>query len=634
MKRIRRTVAMFISILLVLVNFGVENGLVYASDKRVVAEESENSAEGNKKLAKSEVPSVIEYEKAIKNKHVKRAKDKEKGLDEIVFINEDGSCTMYIYEQNVKFVDKNGEIKDIDLGIEKISNDKKRKGYSYTNGQNEVNIDFPDKIKDGVVVGEETKEIKMYPVDNTQGDLTIEENKAIYINAYGEGTKLVYTPTLSGVKEEIILDYYNNKEAYTFIYDIGDGYITTLDDECLYIYSKNDEYMGLIEPIYMLDAKGKYNTDSQMNYYKNSDGTWTVEVIPDEEFLLDEDTEYPVIIDPTYNVNISTNSTGIQDVTINSTSTSAGKSGSLFVGNRSNTENGISRVLMKIPSVTSNVCSSIEVQSATVTLRDVMCESTAMTIECRQFTGSSAWTEDNVSWTNYGGSSYGELYSSKTISYANGLNMGHTYNFDVTVAVKEWINSSVKRSQGLVFKATYENVVQNKTFASYQRGSYQPTFTMTYVENKAAFNWEKDLRFLKGREEHYQTPPNCAGYALGIAEWIDALTENFEPNFNSIGNFAYSFKSYVDSYVADRKIVYIYSGDYRKIRLSYNQYLIAARISAGDFHFMVQTDDGKWTQKAGNEAAEQPTYYNPKTEKWNSKYTSDTIYMIVERSDI
>lgn len=642
MKRINKikqivTISITMTLLVSCVNFN--NVSVYANE----INEDINVKNEVVTLSKNDVPDVMTYDAALKSKHIKRERKKENGLNEIIFQNQDGSHTLYVYDQNVKFIDDDGGIKDIDTGIETIKNTKK-KGYTYTNGANVVNVDFPDIIKDGLVVGYDKSEIKMYPTNYIGGKLSVSDDKAIYDNIYGAGTQLIYTPTLNGVKEEIVLEKYNKKEKYTFVYVIGNGYISTLDDDCLYIYSENDELLGLIEPIYMIDANNKYNSNSKMDYYKNEDGTWTVEIIPDKEFLTAEDTVYPVIIDPTYSyiVNYSNNNTGIQDITINSTSTSAGYSGSLFVGNRNNTENGISRILLKVPSITNSICSSIEVQSATVTLRDVLCESFSSTILCCQFEGSTVWNENTVNISDFYGNVdigdydglIGEEYDRKVVSFSQGTSIGHIYSFDVTVAAKEWINSSNKRGQGLIFKSLDESTVRHRTFASYQRGSYQPTFTMVYLTNSGAFEWEELIR-LNSNQSTNETqdprrPPNCAGYALGKNLWLDGFTSGFNVNLSTIGHFAYSFKSYVDSYVVNRNVSAPFSTDWRKTTLESNQYLIATRIGSDDFHFMIQMKDGKWSDKQGTHSAVNRGYINPKLDVyWEDKYTSDTVYMIV-----
>ena len=635
--KIKQIVTISITMTLLVSSLNLNKVSVYAS------EINENIKVKNEvvTLSKNDVPDVMTYDTALKNKHIKREREKENGLNEIVFQNQDGSHTLYVYDQNVKFIDDDGSIKDIDTGIETIKNTK-RKGYTYTNGANDVNVDFPDLIKDGLVVGYDKSEIKMYPTNYVGGELSVSDDKAIYDNIYGAGTQLIYTPTLNGVKEEIVLEKYNKKEKYTFIYEIGNGYISTLDDDCLYIYSENNELLGLIEPIYMIDANNKYNANSTMNYFENDDGTWTVEIIPDKEFLTSEDTVYPVIIDPTYSyiVNYSSNSTGIQDITINSTSTSAGYSGSLFVGNRSNTENGISEVLMRIPSVTNSVCSSIEVQSATVTLRDVMCESSALEIQCHQFNGSPAWSEASTDLSSFANNtSYcGEKYDSKVVSYSNGVSTSHVYSFDVTVAAKEWINNSTKRSCGLLFKAASISSVQSKTFASYQRGSYQPTFTMVYVTNEAAFTFN-DIKDLKAQRPSAGSlyGPNCAGYALGLTDDIKSSASGFNADFTSITNFANSFLGYVNRVYSSRTIISPSVTDWRKIQLASNQYLIAVRIgehttgTSEEFHFKIQLKDGTWSEKKGYNAPVSPSYYNPDNDSsWDSNYTSDTTYLIVQ----
>lgn len=635
--KIKQIVTIIISLSLIVGGLNINRMSVYADETN----EDFKFGNGVVDLSKNDVPDVITYDNAVKNKHVKREREKENGLNEVIFQNKDGSHTLYVYDQNVKFIDDDGSVKDIDNGIETIKNTK-RKGYTYTNGANIVNVDFPDFIKDGLVVGYGKSEIKMYPKSYVGGKLSVSNDKAIYDNIYGAGTQLIYTPTLNGVKEEIVLEKYNKKEKYTFIYEIGNGYISTLDDDCLYIYSENDELLGLIEPIYMIDANNKYNANSKMDYYKNENGTWTVEIIPDKKFLTAEDTVYPVIIDPTYSyiVNYSNNNTGIQDITINSTSTSAGCSGSLFVGNRNNTENGISEVLMRIPSVTNSVCSSIEVQSATVTLRDVMCESSALTIECYQFAGSPGWSETSTDLSSFANNaSYrGEMYDSKVVSYSNGVSSSHVYSFDITVAAKEWINNSTKRSCGLLFKAASISSIQSKTFASYQRGSYQPTFTMVYVTNEAAFTFD-DIKDLKAQRPSAGSlyGPNCAGYALGLTDDIKSSASGFNADFTSITNFANSFLAYVNRVYSSRTIISPSVTDWRKIQLASNQYLIAVRIgehttgTSEEFHFKIQLKDGTWSEKKGYNSPVSPSYYNPDNDSsWDSNYTSDTAYLIVQ----
>lgn len=69
-------------------------------------------------LAESDVPDIIGYNEAIKKDHVSRLySDEGDNLNKVVFLNLDGTKTMYLFDFPVKYVDTNGEIQDISLDI-------------------------------------------------------------------------------------------------------------------------------------------------------------------------------------------------------------------------------------------------------------------------------------------------------------------------------------------------------------------------------------------------------------------------------------------------------------------------------------------------------------------------------------
>jgi len=61
--------------------------------------------------------------------------------------------------------------------------------------------------------------VEMKPVITgvlTLRDTSVADNKVTYNKVFGNGTSLVYTPTLSGVKEDIILQSYTGKSSFSF----------------------------------------------------------------------------------------------------------------------------------------------------------------------------------------------------------------------------------------------------------------------------------------------------------------------------------------------------------------------------------------------------------------------------------
>ncbi|HBE12589.1 MAG TPA: hypothetical protein DCY74_00320, partial [Clostridiales bacterium] len=55
-------------------------------------------------LDKAAVPSLLSYEKAVSQGHVLRLREEEE-LHTIVFLNKDGTKSMYMFDENIKYLD-------------------------------------------------------------------------------------------------------------------------------------------------------------------------------------------------------------------------------------------------------------------------------------------------------------------------------------------------------------------------------------------------------------------------------------------------------------------------------------------------------------------------------------------------
>ena len=147
----------------------------------------------------------------------------------------------------------------------------------------------------------------------------------------------------------------------------------------------------------------------------------------------------------------------------------------------------ISRVLMKFPGLSlSAIPSADKITSATVELRDLMCEDESMMVYCYVFTGNT-WTESTANWSNVNPNSYTDLLSSKLVSYSGGASLPtpHRYSFNITDAVKGWKTGNYTQSKGILFKTTAStensSTYIKKTFSSYNRSSYKPSLTVNYT---------------------------------------------------------------------------------------------------------------------------------------------------------
>ena len=109
---------------------------------------------------------------------------------------------------------------------------------------------FAATVKDGIALSFDSYSIEFYPyytlsnseimstdvIGNTSAQLSTttsvsdnrNTNRISYNSAFGANTSLQYTPTLTGVKEDIILNKYTGVNEFHFIYKtIQDQYLVT-----------------------------------------------------------------------------------------------------------------------------------------------------------------------------------------------------------------------------------------------------------------------------------------------------------------------------------------------------------------------------------------------------------------------
>lgn len=433
-------------------------------------------------LKEEDVPEAVGYEEAVWSNHIERMYDEEgKDLNRVIFKNADGSRTQYLFDYPVKYVDKKGKIQNSSFEIA----DSKDEEYKFETAASISKTRFPKDIKDGIELSGEDVTVTLVPHDvkNTEPERVDDETISY---KYDNKTTIEYSLTYTGFKEDIVVSEYTGQTEYEFtIYT--EGLALAEIDGSFYLVDENEEIKATIGDIIIFTADEKNNAFGKLKaetVVENEEYRMTI--VLDPEYLADPETVYPIRIDPTVEITYDKNGAGaIEDVTLNSLRGSSGSSGSLSVGLRSTY--GISRILMKFPGLDlSDLGTNAQITKAEVQLRDLMCEGTNLTVECRVFTGND-WTESTANWSNVSPNSYSEVIASNTMTYATGkgLSPKHRYSFDITAAVNGWLLGSCDQDKGIIFKAT--DALENgstydcRTIASYNRASNKPSLSVTYT---------------------------------------------------------------------------------------------------------------------------------------------------------
>lgn len=474
-------------------------------------------------LEEFELPDVIDKREADEKGYIGRVREEEKNLNTFVFENSDGTKTIRVFDYPVKYEDKDGRIKDITNYI------RKAEEGTFETKDNSIRTKFPKYFNEGITLNTEKVNIELIPKGmdglakyaSTSIPVQAIDNKTVSY-CYGENTTLEYGLTYTGFKEDIVVSRYTGQTEYDFILNTNGLYLEKKDGS-YYLVDANKEVQATIGDIIIFTADEANNTMGYMTSQTLKEGKeYLLTIHIDAEYLRDEKTVYPIRIDPTIEINYEKNGAGaIQDVTICSSKTQNGSSGSLYIGKRS--DYGICRVLMKFPTLSlASISDASNITNATVEIRDLMCETTAATIQCYAFNGN-AWEESTATWSNTSPNSYTAQLSSNSISYANGKKQttAHRYRFDITTVVKGWKTGTYTQSKGIMFKA--DSNIENgstynyKTFASYNRASYKPSLSISYNSFSDAISLATNVVSsvnitAAGEKKYYKFVPPTTGF--------------------------------------------------------------------------------------------------------------------------
>lgn len=514
MKNFCKKIAIFLSVIALFQIFPV-NAMVS------ITPNSKNVTSSTTTTNHSEIESIP----AMHGPEERLLKD-EFGLNSFVFKAPDGTRTLQYFDHPVKYIDDTGNINDISLSVKPDLNN------GYTAVSHFAEISFPEKIKNGITASFMDTSITMIPITNNNASAFSTDEKIISYFS-DKNTVYNYSVTYSGFKEDIVVNEFTGQTEYSFI--LKTGGLSLIQRNGSYSLTDNvGNVKAFVDEIIIFTADNRNNTYGNLiaeTVTENDEYLMTILIDP--EFLSDEKTVYPITIDPS----VSFNYTGdIDDITINSSDEDPnGSSGSIHCGYRSTY--GKSRILMKFPNLSfSSIPSASSIVSATVEIRDLMCQSESLDIGCYRFTGN-VWSESTATWNTVNANSYATpQLSHNVISYSNGLNQpsSHRYSFDITSAVRLWYSSTTDKNKGIIFKSNSESTLRHKTFASYDRASNKPTLTIVYneqeqvdisntvLESSEIFMYPNEVK----RIRILNMPSTCTAYFLPINSNPDFYLEN------------------------------------------------------------------------------------------------------------
>ena len=555
-------------------------------------------------------------------------------LNTYVFQNADGTHTMYLLDENVKYVAFDGSVHEKDVSLVKINN-------GYTTRENNIGLMIPDNPEKGISLSYGNCRAVLIPqkpeTDLSQIGRTEEENdySILYNDFFGKGIDLRYTATLSGVKEDIILSSYTGINSFVFLVETNGLYVYENDNR--YYLAENEEseeriYLG---SIVVYDRMGKPDFGSMIIETIESGSKYQLTVSANESFLIDPETVYPVTIDPTLTISDTvTGTNSIQDAPVfqNKATMNFGTFQYNTIG-QADTNYGVGRTAVYLSGlVNSTIYNALADSTQITSVKFYIKEATgtaAKNICLYRMKNTESWTESTVTWNNLG------LYETG-INWGGSLSNGEWTFLNITSLVQGWKSGSYKSPGRFVMVMSGTESASYKQFDSseitttanrpYVVFSYAAPITInrlasTYLESEL---YQKDLQFKQ----------NCYGYAIQVyqPEGIPILQSNglYRGYLQQPGDFAgdakYTSAAALDAaygaalkkgsqslfdFTEERMMA-----DFNNLYKTNSEWVIKETTATatvptgyrkiamvtldGDFHFYMRHSSGGWSHKRGS----------------------------------
>ena len=515
----------------------------------------------------------------------------------------DGEYRYVAYAEDVHYLSSNGLLSEIDNSLVVSSDD----GYMYTNVANSWNVSFGETqiklIKDeyGIVMslpsGEAkptvklVKEIKDWEMEVYEKYL---DNSIVY--SY-QGFDIVYSVLTGALKEDIVIYDKESLKNYSFSVKVSNGLQVLNENGVHFINGAGEDVFGFAD-MFMYDAKGKLSDNVSLICEKRGD-YYSFTINPDRSFF-SEDTQYPVVIDPSVIIRGTANT---YDTFVNEEypTLNYNLSTRFWVGGA--VSNNRKRALFDF-SLPSDLYSK-KVTRASIQLR----KDTDTNPSIQAFIVAESWDPEDVTWLDQP-DYYAYLHSDTCSSLGYGW-----YGLDVTQLVIYFLQNSYPY-YGFLLKEAYENNPDQKTrfYSSDSSYEYAPMLIVDYVNSYGT----------RPYQETNTTLVNCMGYALELFDWISAYDLGIDTE-QLYGSTADQIALVVSSAASTWMYSHLYFGNYTHILhydsdLTYSPGAFRVVVRVGfldtngngvfdqndqgqkwDYHWRYQTNNGTgfWADKPG-----------------------------------
>ena len=301
----------------------------------------------------------------------------------------------------------------------------------------------------------------------------LEYESVDYSNVFEEGVSLRLQPNNIGMKEDIILTEAPQSTAFSFELSV-EGVVLELIEEDGVVLIKDQETLekiGFIPQPFMVDSgiQEEYENisfDIGVALEDLGNGQYLYTLTPSQAYLQDENTVYPVKIDPSVNIDGATKT---KDTYVDSSHPNSNYYTNQYLRVGHDTAGAKFRSIMSFD-LPSGLDKAYISEATVNTYQSYNGTSTPM---FGMYRVKIPWESDNLTWNNV--TAYLELDG----KYAEGR-VGNTgwYTWPATNLARAW---SVKGNYGLLFKSEEESAQRYKRWYSSDSSICKPILTLVYT---------------------------------------------------------------------------------------------------------------------------------------------------------
>lgn len=208
------------------------------------------------------------------------------------FINDNGMITTEIHQIPIHYK-KNGKWEDVNPNFE--TDDKFEYDFAMTKNAFHLYFSKVSNQPQKFAIGDDWITFQPLKGKNVHG--VFDGNKALYTDVW-ENTDIEYVSNNLGLKENIILKSSDHPEQFSFKVHLRGFDYELSEDGSIVLKDKNGVTKAEIPSGYMEDANGVFSDQVEVNL-KDQGNHLILTIIPNQQWLMSEERQYPIVIDPT-----------------------------------------------------------------------------------------------------------------------------------------------------------------------------------------------------------------------------------------------------------------------------------------------------------------------------------------------